>query len=86
MSYYLIRTGVVLVAAFFLVMGIDLLRAAYRLENPAWFIMTFFASNLVILISAALGGGFLWNMISTARRRNRPDSPPEEADDDRTEE
>ena len=29
---------------------------------PAEFIMTFFASNLIILISAALGAGFVLSM------------------------
>lgn len=40
------------VSALFLVFGIRLLAAAYRLNDPFSFVMTFFASNLMILISA----------------------------------
>jgi len=36
----------------FLLLGIDTLVAAYRLKNPHEFIMYFFASNLMILVSA----------------------------------
>lgn len=36
----------------FLVFGIHLLAASYRLNDPFSFVMTFFASNLMILISA----------------------------------
>ena len=43
-----------IVEAFFLVFGIYLLVLAYHLTDPLSFIMTFFASNLVILISAVL--------------------------------
>jgi hypothetical protein len=39
-------------------MGIDLLISAYRLTDPFTFIIMFFASNLMILISAALCLGF----------------------------
>lgn len=35
----------------FLVLGVETLVAAYRLENPLNFIMVFFSSNLIILIS-----------------------------------
>jgi hypothetical protein len=51
--------GLFLVSLFFLVFGIDLLVSAYRLDNPFAFIVTFFASNLIILISAVLALGFL---------------------------
>lgn len=36
----------------FLLLGIDTLVAAYHLNNPHEFIMYFFASNLMILVSA----------------------------------
>jgi hypothetical protein len=36
----------------FLLLGIETLVAAYRLNNPHEFIMYFFASNLMILVSA----------------------------------
>ena len=50
--------GLIIICTFFLLFGVDLLIAAYRLENPFTFVMTFFASNLMILISAALALGF----------------------------
>lgn len=53
-----------LTGCFFLLFGVHLLIAAYRLNNPFWFIMTFFASNLIILISGALLVGFVIRMIS----------------------
>ena len=43
---------------FFLLFGIQVLRLAYQLNDPFAFVMTFFASNLMILISAALALGF----------------------------
>ena len=54
-------------AGFFLVFGISLLVGAYRLRTPAEFIMTFFAANLIILISAALGAGFIVSMYRRLR-------------------
>lgn len=56
-----------LAGCFFLVFGIHLLIAAYRLKNPFHFIMTFFASNLIILISGALLAGFILKMITAYR-------------------
>ena len=44
----------ILVACFFLYFGIAVLHGAYQLDDPFTFILTFFASNLMILISAAL--------------------------------
>ena len=43
-----------LTALFFIFFGIDLLFMAYRIPDPFSFIMTFFASILIILISAVL--------------------------------
>lgn len=37
---------------FFLLFGIDLLISSYHLKNPHQFIICFFASNLIIMISA----------------------------------
>ena len=47
-----------LLAAVFLIFGIQLLIAAYGLKNPLHFLLTFFSANLIILISAALLVGF----------------------------
>lgn len=52
----------ILMGCFFLVFGIQLLILAYKLKNPFWFIMTFFSSNLIILISGALLAGFIFRI------------------------
>ena len=41
-----------ILSVFFFMFGIDLLISTYRLNNPHEFIMAFFASNLIIMISA----------------------------------
>ncbi len=48
----------ILLGFFFLAFGTYLLIAAYHLKDPFNFIMTFFASNLIILISVSLLIGF----------------------------
>jgi hypothetical protein len=58
---------------FFLIFGIHLLISAYQLKNPFWFIMTFFASNLIILISGALLVGFVFRMLSLRGKSNDSD-------------
>ena len=55
---------------FFLFFGIQVLISAYRLKDPFSFIMTFFASNLIILISAALVLVFITRMMALFKRRN----------------
>jgi hypothetical protein len=57
----------VLVGCFFLLFGISILIAAYKLKDPFSFIMTFFASNLMILISATLVLGFIIRMVRVYR-------------------
>jgi hypothetical protein len=49
----------ILICLFFMAVGIDLLVSAYRLNDPFTFLMLLFASNLMILISAALCLGFV---------------------------
>ena len=61
------QVALTLAAGFFFLFGVDLFKAAYRLENPFYFIMTFFASNLIILISAVLVFGFLYRMYRVMR-------------------
>lgn len=64
-----IKQGLLLLlAGFFLMFGIDLLLAAYKLKDPFAFIMTFFASNLIILINGALLTGFVCRMITAYKR------------------
>jgi hypothetical protein len=63
----------ILVGAFFLYYGIELLISSYGLKEPHTFLMTFFASNFIILISAALIVGFAYRMISVYRQLKKPD-------------
>jgi len=63
----------VLASCFFLFFGINLLIVAYKLENPSWFIMTFFASNLIILISATILIGIVYRMITSYRNTRNKD-------------
>ncbi len=57
----------VLFAVFFLYIGIQLLIHAYRLKDPFDFIMCFFSSNLIIMISVVLMIGFGYRMIRVYR-------------------
>ena len=63
-----------LAGCFFLLFGIHLLIAAYGLQDPFSFVMTFFASNLIILISAALLAGFVIKMVQTVRASHDQDA------------
>ena len=69
-----IQEGILSAACvFFLLFGIHLMIAAYGLNNPFWFIMTFFSSSLIILISATLLLGFILRMIRRYRTRGERD-------------
>lgn len=59
----------VLAGLFFLALGIHTLIIAYKLDNPFSFVLTFFASNLMILISATLVLGFILRMIRVAGKK-----------------
>ena len=51
------------IGGFYLYFGVHLLIAAYQIKNPFSFILTFFASNFIILISGALLAGFIYRII-----------------------
>lgn len=57
-----------LIALFFILFGVDLLYTAYQITEPFSFVMTFFASNLIILISATLLLIFVLKIVATIRR------------------
>ena len=61
----------VILGGFYLYFGIHLLISSYQMNNPLMFILTFFASNLIILISAALLVGFIYRMIAVYRHIKR---------------
>jgi len=68
-NYWWVRQFILIaVAGFYLVFGIQLLVSAYRLNDPTSFIFTFYASNFIILFSAALLAGFVYRLVTTYRR------------------
>lgn len=73
--WWTLHIGLSLAAVFFMLFGIQLLVAAYGLADPFHFIMTFFSSNLIILISGALLFGFCCRIVEAVRSGSRrPDA------------
>jgi hypothetical protein len=66
--WWIFQTVLMLVSVFFFLFGIDLLMAAYGLEDPFSFIMTFFAACFIVLISSALVITCLIKMIRVFKR------------------
>jgi di/tricarboxylate transporter len=60
------------ISSFFLFWGITLLLSAYSLKNPQEFIMLFFSSNFIILIS---GAGILYAAFRLWRICKEKDRP-----------
>lgn len=71
--WWILQVVLILVGSFFLYYGIELLISAYSLKDPYTFLMTFFASNFIILISAALVIGFAYRMISVYKHSKKLD-------------
>ena len=72
--FWLIRQVIlILIGAFFLYYGVQLLISSYDLKDPFIFIMTFFASNFIILISATLVFGFTYRIIIAFRQSKKND-------------
>ncbi len=65
--WWTVQTVLVLMAVFFLLFGIQLCIQAYHLDNPYFFILTFFSSNLIILISAVILIGLVLRMKNVYR-------------------
>lgn len=57
----------IVLGGFYLYFGVHLLIASYQLNNPFSFLLTFFASNFIILISAALLIGFVYRIVTAYR-------------------
>ncbi len=72
--WWIRQVVLVLLGSFFLYYGIELLISSYGLKDPYSFIMTFFASNFIILISAALVIGFVYRMVIVYRHLKKKDS------------
>lgn len=49
--WWLLKIIVGIASLLFFAVGVDVLIASYKLTNPAEFIMYFFSSNLLILVS-----------------------------------
>jgi hypothetical protein len=62
--WWIKQLALVVLGGFYLFFGIQLLISAYQLNNPFSFILTFFASNFIILISGALLVGFVYRIIA----------------------
>ena len=69
-TYQWLATQIILalIAIFFILFGINLLYMAYQLPDPFSFIMTFFASNFIILISATLLISFVFKIVTNIRK------------------
>ena len=67
-TWWISQIVLFVVAIFFIIFGIDLLYTAYQLNEPFSFIMTFFASNLIILISASLLLSFVLKIVTTLKK------------------
>lgn len=64
----------ILLSSFFLYYGVELLISSYGLNDPYTFLMTFFASNFIILISATLIFSFVYRMIAVYRQSKKVNS------------
>ena len=76
--WWTVAAASAILSIFFLFMGISLCRAAYELEHPYQFILTFFSSNLIILISVVILLGVVLRMVGRLRHGPSPaalDSP-----------
>jgi hypothetical protein len=76
MAILLKYCALILISGIFLLFGFHVLVAAYQLNDPYAFIMTFFASNFIILISAALIIGLGLRMRHRWRSRHGPPPVP----------
>ena len=61
--WWIKQIAFVSIGGFYLYFGVHLLIAAYQINNPFSFVLTFFASNFIILISGALLAGFICRII-----------------------
>ena len=71
--WWIRQTVLIVIGAFFLYYGIHLLISSYSLKDPFVFIMTFFASNFIILISGTLVFGFAYRMVTAFRNAKKTD-------------
>jgi len=73
MFWWIRQVVLILIGAFFLYYGIQLLISSYDLRDPFTFIMTFFAANFIILISATIVFGFAYRIVIAFRQSKKVD-------------
>ncbi len=56
---WVVQVILAFIALFFVLFGVNLLYMAYQINDPFSFIMTFFSSNLIILIGTVLFISFI---------------------------
>ncbi len=82
-SWWFIQVLMILLSIFFTIFGIDLLIGAYSINNPFTFIMLFFSSSFIILISLTLFTGFIIKMVRMYRfLKNAPNDQNKDHDQD----
>ncbi len=62
-SWWFFQILMIIISIFFTIFGIDLLIGAYSINNPFNFIMIFFSSSFIILISLTLLLGFIIKIV-----------------------
>lgn len=76
--WWIWQVALIIMAVFFMILGIQILIYAYRLNDPFDFILSFFASNLMIMISLVLIAGFVYRIFGVyrliSRKRRNPDN------------
>jgi hypothetical protein len=72
--WWLRQIILILLGLFFLYYGVELLISSYGLKDPYTFLMTFFASNFIILISATLIFSFAYRMVAVYRQSKKVNS------------
>jgi hypothetical protein len=71
--WWIRQVVLILIGAFFLYYGIQLLISSYDGNDPFIFIMIFFAANFIILISGTLIFGFVYRMVMAFRQSQKSD-------------
>ena len=71
--WWTLSTASAMLSIFFLFLGIDLCWASFQLNHPQQFILTFFASNLIILISLVILAGVIVRMVTRLRQVDPPE-------------
>ena len=70
--WWTLSSASAVLSIFFLFLGIHLCWASFHLGHPHLFILTFFASNLIILISVVILAGVIVRIIGRLRHAQSP--------------